>query len=174
MAITSYIMPARVSEPGHGFSHTPISQRFMAVLHDLSAYIEAERDLEHAGGFDPAFDVWFVDAERARKQMLGTLCDLQRVEVCRCEDLPLKRIGLLTRLLIESDTPTRFGQLFSSLQQHADLFSCSGQGLIPSRINLMIDATRLRLNDLARLSEHIDMIGAEDTPADDMTFAAAA
>ncbi|OYU37395.1 MAG: hypothetical protein CFE33_21090, partial [Pseudorhodobacter sp. PARRP1] len=59
-------------------------------------------------------------------------------------------------------------------QQRADLFSCPGQGLIPSRINLMIDATRLRLNDLARLSEHIDMIGADSNAADDMTFAAAA
>ena len=174
MANTSFIMPARVSEPGHGFNHTPISQRFIAVLQDLSAFIEAERDLEHAGGFDPAFDGWFVDAERAREQMLGALCDLERVEVCRREDLPLKRVGLLTRLLIESDTPTRFGQLFSSLHRRPDLFSCSGQGLIPSRINLMIDAARLRLNDLARLSEHIDMIRADNNAANDMTLAAAA
>ncbi|OYU37584.1 MAG: hypothetical protein CFE33_19875, partial [Pseudorhodobacter sp. PARRP1] len=149
-------MPIRISEAVAAFQHTPISQCFIAVLQDLSAYIEAERDLEHAGAFDLAFDGWFVDAERAREQVLGDLCDLQRAGVSRREDLPLKRIGVLTRLLIESDTPTRFAQLFSSMQQRADLFSCPGQGLIPSRINLMIDATRLRLNDLARLSEHID------------------
>ena len=49
-----------------GFTHTSVTRRFGVMQRSLGAWIEAERDLEHSGSWDPACDHWLRDAEAAR------------------------------------------------------------------------------------------------------------
>ena len=49
-----------------GFTHTSVTRRFGVMQRALGAWIEAERDLEHSGSWDPACDHWLRDAEAAR------------------------------------------------------------------------------------------------------------
>ena len=48
------------------FTHTSVTRRFGVMQRALGAWIEAERDLEHSGSWDPACDHWLRDAEAAR------------------------------------------------------------------------------------------------------------
>ena len=82
-----------------GFTHTSVTRHFGVMQRALGAWIEAERDLEHSGSWDPACDHWLRDAEAARAAVgaaLDALCDTPAE---RLEDRPLLRIARLTRAL---------------------------------------------------------------------------
>ena len=53
-----------------GFTHTSVTRRFGVMQRALGAWIEAERDLEHSGSWDPACDHWLRD-ERPRGRRSG-------------------------------------------------------------------------------------------------------
>jgi hypothetical protein len=159
-------------EADRSFAQTSVTIRFVAVMRDLSAYIEAERDLEHCDSRDPACDAWIVEAERARAQILNSISLLCVAPVQRREDIPLRHFGALTRLLIESDTPDTFARTMALSMQLAKFFMCSGTGPTARRVNLMIAAFRRQLRDLATLADFAPVgaadyaeIDAEDTNA---------
>src|SRR5690606_33900549 len=65
MATEATITPARANEDVSVYIPTLISKLFSTLLGTLAVAIEADRDIEHVDVFDPAFDGWLKDAERA-------------------------------------------------------------------------------------------------------------
>ncbi|MFC3087894.1 hypothetical protein [Tabrizicola soli] len=161
MANCTFTTSGRLSEAAPSFTHTPLTQCFIAVMRDLSAYIEAEQDLEHCDSFDPACDAWISDAERARTCVLDRLALLHVAPVRRREDIPLRHFGKVTRLLIESETPEAFGQALALPSQFASFFKCHGDSATARRVNLMIAGFQAQLRNLETLADFAAPVAAE-------------
>ncbi|WEJ79881.1 hypothetical protein EQ718_06045 [Paracoccus versutus] len=130
-------------------------------MRDLSAYIEAERDLEHCDSWDPACDAWIRDAERARVRVLDGISALRVAPTCRREDLPLKRSAELARMLIESDSPQQVRDILALPDRFPSFFRCAGDSPAARRVDLMIAAFQQHLRSLATLSDFTGMIEAD-------------
>ena len=121
-----------------GFTHTSVTRRFGVMQRALGAWIEAERDLEHSGSWDPACDHWLRDAEAARAAVgaaLDALCDTPAE---RLEDRPLLRIARLTRALALSEDGAEFAQLYARVTAPGALLRCPGRHPLALRVNLML------------------------------------
>ncbi|RDD70150.1 hypothetical protein DVR11_17820 [Paracoccus versutus] len=146
-------------------------------MRDLADYIEAERDLEHCGSWDPACDAWIRDAERARTRVLDAIADLRAAPTCRREDLPLKRSADLAQMLIESDCPEQVRDILALPDRFPDFFRCAGDSPVSRRVDLMVAAFQQHLRTLATLSDFTGMVEAEDPaiePDDPLTLLAPA
>lgn len=141
-----------------GFTHTSVTRRFGVMQRALGAWIEAERDLEHSGSWDPACDHWLRDAEAARAAVgaaLDALCDTPAE---RLEDRPLLRIARLTRALALSEDGAEFAQLYARVTAPGALLRCPGRHPLALRVNLMLSEARRALAQLAALPDHAQII----------------
>lgn len=174
MATSSTNTPISMTKPTAHFTHTSISQRFSGLIGAISTYIEAERDIEHAASWDPAFVGWHRDAETARSEVLSSIDHIRISTPMRHEDRPLKRMALLIFALIESDSTTDFLRLASCLDRHTGLFDCPGTDPVAQRVGAMLTAARMQVADLASLSALVDPfeVGTAEA-ADDPALAAA-
>ena len=163
-----------------GFTHTSVTRRFGVMQRSLGAWIEAERDLEHSGSWDPACDHWLRDAEAARAAVgaaLDALCDTPAE---RLEDRPLLRIARLTRALVLSQDAGEFAQLYARVATPGALLRCPGRHPLALRVNLMLAEARRALAQLAALPDHALVVDGncveimpEDVPAADAAMAMA-
>ena len=141
-----------------GFTHTSVTRRFGVMQRSLGAWIEAERDLEHSGSWDPACDHWLRDAEAARAAVgaaLDALCDTPAE---RLEDRPLLQIARLTRALVLSEDAAEFAQLYARVATSGALLRCPGRHPLALRVNLMLAEARRALAELAALPDHAAVI----------------
>jgi len=161
MADCTYTISAKTTEVASSFAHTPITIQFGAVLRDLSAYIEAERDLEHCDSWDPACDAWIRDAERARTRVLDGITALRVAPIRRREDLPLRRYADLAKMLIESDSPEQFRDILALPDRFPQVFRCAGTGPVARRVDLMVAGFQQHLHALATLEDVADMVEAD-------------
>lgn len=167
MAKPASTTPCGVTTPPAHFTHTEISRTFSRLIGSVSGYIEAERDIEDAASWDPAFLDWHRDAEGARSAVLSSIDHIRVSAAVRPEDLPLKRMALLLFALIETESSSEFLRLAACLDRHADLFCCLGTGLVARRVTQMLTAARLQVADLASLSALVDPLEvAADGPDD--------
>ncbi|WP_052362579.1 hypothetical protein [Falsirhodobacter sp. alg1] len=169
MAIHTPIIPPCHSEAVPSFCPSPVTVLFGAMMRNLSAYVEAERDLEHSGSWDPACDAWIRDAERARTRTLDSLAQLDATPLERREDQPLKRLSKMAQMLIESDTPEAFRNTFALQGYFPDLFRCANTSPMGRRTNQMVAAFQQHLNALRTLPDFTDAIEADhaETEQDD-------
>lgn len=161
MAIHTSIISPRLSEAVPSFCPTPITIQFGAVMRDLSAYIEAERDLEHCDSWDPACDQWIRDAERARAHVLDAITALRGTPACRCEDQPLKRLGQMAQMLIESDSPEQVRDILALPDRFPDAFRCASDSPVARRVNMMVAGFQQHLHALAHLPDFTGMVEAD-------------
>lgn len=147
------------------FTPTPTTHAFSRLLGALAGYVEAERDIDHVDAWDPAFLNWQRDAAKSRDNVLSLLDLIRDAGPVRFEDRPLKRMALLTRMMIETDRADEFAQLHGLLDIFPDLFQCSGRGAIVLRVNQMLNTGRDRLRDIAGLQENLDGVYADDEDA---------
>jgi len=169
MAIhTPIISPCR-SEAVPSFCPTPVTTLFGTMMRDLSTYIEAERDLEHCGSWDPACDQWIRDAEFARARVLDKITTLREAPTRRREDFPLKRCADLAKMLIESDSPEQCNTILALPDRFPHFFRCASDSPVARRVNLMVSAFRQHLHTLATLSDFTGMVeaGAVSTERDE-------
>jgi hypothetical protein len=167
MANPASSTPSGVTKPSAHFTHTSISRRFSRMIGEISGYIEAERDIEDAASWDPAFLHWHRDAEAARGSVLSSI-DHIRVSVPeRREDLPLQRMALLLFALIESATSSEFLRLAVCLERHDGLFSCPGTGPVTRRVGAMLTAARMQVADLTSLTALVDPLEITAPDSDD-------
>lgn len=167
MANPAPTTPTGVTKPSAHFTHTEISRRFSRLIGEMSTYIEAERDIEDAASWDPAFLQWHCDAEAARNTVLSSI-DHIRVSVPeRRADLPLKRMALLLYALIESVSSSEFLRLAACLERHDGLFSCPGIGPVARRIGAMLTAARMQVADLTSLTALVDPLEITAPDSDD-------
>jgi len=152
---------ARLPKGALSFHLTPVMQEFRKVTCNFGAYIEAERDLEHCGSWDPACDAWIRDTERARNRVLDGLAKLCSTPLERHEDQPLKRLGKMAQLLIESDTPKTFRDTLALQAYFPALFRCADTSPIGRRTNQMIAAFQPHLNALSALPDFMETIEAD-------------
>lgn len=162
------------------FTHTSVTRRFGVMQRALGAWIEAERDLEHSGSWDPACDHWLHDAEAARAAVgaaLDALCDTPAE---RLEDRPLLRIARITRALALSEDGAEFAQVYARVATPGALLRCPGRHPLALRVNLMLAEARRALAQLAALPDHALVIDGncveimpEDVPAADAAMAMA-
>ena len=163
-----------------GFTHSAVTRRFGVMQRALGAWIEAERDLEHSGSWDPACDHWLRDAEAARAAVgaaLDALCDTPAE---RLEDRPLLRIARLTRALVLSQDAGEFAQLYARVATPGALLRCPGRHPLALRVNQMLAEARRALAQLAALPDHALVVDGncveimpEDVPAADAAMAMA-
>ncbi|GAA4226369.1 hypothetical protein [Sagittula marina] len=168
MANTIAITRPSVTEASRDvFSHSIISRKFTQLNIALAAYIEFERDLEHADCFDPAFLSWTTDAEGARAEVLSLSGRIAALPVQRREDLPLKRSAMLTRALVESATEVAFTDLHRLLGTHAELFACLDAGVTATRTRQMLRICHEQIDAIAELGEFNDPVVAWAEPSSD-------
>lgn len=156
MATSSSTTPCGVTTASAHFTHTEISRTFSRLIGSVSGYIEAERDIEDAASWDPAFLDWHRDAEVARGAVLSFIDHIRVSAAVRFEDLPLKRMALLMFALIESGSSSEFLRLTSFLDSHEDILSCPGTSPVARRVDQMLTAARMQVADLASLSALVD------------------
>ncbi|KRW98008.1 hypothetical protein [Paracoccus sp. MKU1] len=161
MAIHTPITASDFPEANSAFTHTPITIGFTTLMRDLADYIEAERDLEHCGSWDPACDAWIRDAERARVRVLDGITALRAAPTRRREDLPLRRYADLAQMLIESDSPEQVRDILALPGRFPDFFRCAGDGPVARRVDLMVAGFQQHLNALARLPDFTGMVEAD-------------
>lgn len=167
MATSLSITPSGVTKPSAHFTHTEISCRFSRLIGEISTYIEAERDIENAASWDPAFLHWHRDAEAARSSVLSSVDHIQISVPERREDLPLKRMALLLFALIESATSSEFLRLAACLDRHDGLFACLGTGPVARRVGAMLTAARMQVADLTSLTALVDPLEITAPDSDD-------
>ncbi|MBU1605867.1 MAG: hypothetical protein KKD08_03535 [Alphaproteobacteria bacterium] len=166
MATTFASTPQGVTKaPRNLFSHSLISRMFTQLNVALAAYIEFERDLEHADCFDPAFLSFTTDAEGARAEVLSLSARIASLPLERREDLPLKRSAMLTRALIESDSEATFTSLHRLLGTHAELFACFEHNVGAARVRQMLETCHGQIAALSDLGEFSDPAVAWDDDA---------
>lgn len=161
MAIHMPIISPRPSEAVPSFRPTPVTIGFTAMLGDLSAYIEAERDLEHCDSWDPACDAWIRDAERARARVLDGITHLRAAPNQRREDLPLKRCADMAQMLIESDSSRQVRDILALPVRFPHLFRCAGDSPVARRVDLMVAAFQQHLRTLASLPDFTGVVEAD-------------
>ncbi|WP_323010523.1 hypothetical protein [Paracoccus sp. (in: a-proteobacteria)] len=159
MADCTFTILAKTKEVASSFAHTPTTSGFTALMYSFSAYIEAERDLEHCGGsWDPACDQWIRDAERARARVLDGITALRGTPVCRREDLPLRRYADLAKMLIESDSPEQVQDILALPDRFPDFFRCAGDSPAARRVTQMVASFQQHLHALATLEDVVEMV----------------
>lgn len=163
MADCTFTIPFRFSEASPSLRPTPVTRQFGALMQRIPAYIEAERDLDHSGIWDPACDAWIADAECARNHVLATIATLNTTPVQGHHDMAMRRWGRLTRLLIESDSTGDFRAVFALPDRFPHHFRCRGTDCAAARTNLLIAAFQQHLYDLATLPDFREPIAADDT-----------
>ena len=156
MATISTSTLMRAAEARDRFSHSNISRAFTRLNAAIAHYIECERDLENADCFDPAFQSWTSDAERARAQVLDLAGVITTAPVTRREDQPLKRSAMLTRALVECASGAAFTSLHRLLDNYAHLFACLGGGAVAARVQQMLETCHGHMEALADLGEFND------------------
>ena len=166
MAVPASTTPCGVTKPSAHFTHTEISRTFSRLIGLVSGYIEAERDIEDAASWDPAFLHWHRDAEVARSAVLSSIDHIRVSAAVRPEDLPLKRMATLLYALIESDSSSEFLCLEALLDSHEQFFSCPGTGPVARRVGAMLTAARMQVADLASLSALVDPLEVADDGPD--------
>lgn len=144
------------AEQPRRYSHSPISRHFSCFLGAMAAHVESERDIETVDSFDPAVMAWHRDAEVARGNVIGLINAIQDAEIARIEDVPLKRMAMLTLVMIESDNTFGFQRSFSFLETHSDYFACPGTSAVARRVQQMLRTARDRLQDLHDLTTYVD------------------
>ncbi len=174
MAKPASTTPCGVTTPPAHFTHTEISRTFSRMIGSVSGYIEAERDIEDAASWDPAFLHWHRDAEVARSAVLSSIDHIRVSAAVRPEDLPLKRMATLLYALIESESSSEFLRLADFLDSHEQLFSCPGTGPVARRVSQMLTAARMQVADLASLSALVDPLDVAADGADDGPVSVAA
>ena len=174
MAVPASTTPCGVTKPSAHFTHTEISRTFSRLIGLVSGYIEAERDIEDAASWHPAFLHWHRDAETARTQVLTQIDHIRAFVAVRREDLPLKRMALLLFALIESDSSSEFLRLTACLDREDGLFDCPGTDPVARRVGAMLTAARMQVADLASLSALVDPleIATADSPDQPVPVAA--
>ncbi|WP_374292909.1 hypothetical protein [Paenirhodobacter enshiensis] len=150
-----------IPEVNSAFTHTPVTIQFSSVMRNLSAYIEAERDLEHCDSCDPACDAWIRDAEQARADVLEAIAALRAAPNRRLGDLPLRRCAYLAKMLVESDNPEQVRDILALPDRFPDLFRCAGDSLVARRVDLMVANFQQHLNALAHLPDFTGLIEAD-------------
>ncbi|WP_374292939.1 hypothetical protein [Paenirhodobacter enshiensis] len=165
MADCIFTPPIRFPEAAASFTPTPLTQHFTAVLHDLSAFIVAEHDLELCGSCDPACDAWITDAESARTRVLDSLSHLLATRVTRGEELPLRHCGIIAHNIITCDNAHDFHKAASLSQRFPHFFDSSGEAELAGHVNLMITQFRALFSKLVDLAEIADPLDAEYTDA---------
>ena len=161
---------APLVEPPPRYSHSAISRDFSRFLGAMAAHIEAERDIEMVNSFDPAVMAWHRDAEVARGNVIGLINAIQGAEITRVEDIPLKRMAMLTLVMIESDNTFGFQRSFSFLETHSDYFACAGTSVIARRVQQMLRTARDRLKDLHDLTTYVDPLDLTSDADDRMVL----
>ena len=161
MADCTYTISAKTTEVASSFAHTPVTIQFGAVMRDLAAYIEAERDLEHCDSWDPACDAWIRDAEQARARVLDAITALRGTPTRRREDLPLQRYAGLAQMLIMSDSPEQVRDILALPGRFPDFFRCAGDGPVARRVDLMVAGFQQHLHALATLEDVTEMVEAD-------------
>ncbi|SNR67573.1 hypothetical protein EYF88_15915 [Paracoccus sediminis] len=174
MATSSPTTPFGVTKPSAHFTHTEISRTFSRLIGAVSTYIEAERDIEDAASWHPAFLHWHRDAETARTQVLTPIDRIRSSAVVRLEDLPLKRMALLLFALIESGSSSEFLRLAACLDQPDGLFDCPGTDPVARRVEAMLTAARMQVADLTSLSAFVDPLEIATANSPDHPVPAAA
>lgn len=162
MAACTATMRARFAEPRAHFSHTPISRNFSRLLGALAMHIEAERDIEDAAAFDPAFLDWHTDAEGARDRVLTLIANILEARPARREDIPLQRLARMTAHMVQSTDTDDFQRAHDFIHMRSEFFSCPGIGVIAHRVRQMLSTATARLHELASLADYVDPIDMVD------------
>ncbi|WP_128255388.1 hypothetical protein [Falsirhodobacter deserti] len=161
MAIHTLIISPRHSEAAPSFRPSPVTVLFGAMMRNLSAYVEAERDLEHCGSWDPACDMWIRDAEHARTHVLDAIASLRGAPIRRAEDLPLRRCAAVAQMVIESDSPRHVRDILLLPDRFPHAFRCASNGPVARRVDLMVASFQHHLHALGALADIMDTVEAD-------------
>lgn len=163
MAEAAPNMPFRVAE-AHASTSTPLTRQFSSLLAALDALIEAEQDLDGSDPWDPALHHWLRDAELAEERVTKLTCAILGTEVCRIEDVPLRRFALLLDGIMGSEDARDFFHYRRILDQHSAFFDCTGSTPAARHTRALLRAGRERLWSVVTLPAYRDP--PEEDPVD--------
>lgn len=139
---------------GGPFTATLMTQRFVAMQVALAGYLDAERDLEHSGAWDPACDHWLRDAEAARTSLASALDAVCATEPARTQDQPLRQMARIARVMLLASDEVEFARAYGLLGQFDAVLHCDGNAPLDLHVNAMLAGTRQQLAAVAALPDY--------------------
>ncbi|MCV2894994.1 hypothetical protein [Lentibacter sp. XHP0401] len=130
--------PLVSNKDAHSYIPYPISKQFSLLLGALAIAIEAERDIENVDVFNPAFDGWLEESERAWDRVTDIQLVLKKMPIRRVEDQPLKMLGFMMHLAMSSETRTELQAVQSFAQREPHRLQCPGRDALAHRITSML------------------------------------
>lgn len=155
------ILP-RATEAPRGDTSSLIATLFSQLNGALPVAINAERDLGHCNGRDPAIDPWLRKAEHA----WGVVSDLRQAlhdaPVTCASDRALLSMARIADAVMDSDNVLDFGAADNRLRAATFFRRTLGRGHVPDHIGEMLDACHAHL----RAVTHLDLYQPVCDPGD--------
>lgn len=176
MADQTPITPFSANKVPHASEYAVyFSAQFLPLIAD---YIGAEYDLEDVeGGYDPAYCLWEVEADLARERVNESLAHLATVELKMPTDKVLRRMTVLIKALVETESAKDFKQLHRNMQRSFfKLFQVRGFGKDAFWVNAYLVHARHLVDALVALpiferwsDEELDVFNSS-SPDDSATY----
>lgn len=128
----------------------------------LTVAIEAERDLDHGNGCDPAIDHWLREAECAWGAVNDVGKALRAAPVTRADDRPLVAMAGIADAIMNSETMSDLGAAHNQLRAATFIRQQLGRKHITNRINEMLDQCHAHLLQVAELDFYQPVCDFED------------
>ncbi len=130
----------------------------------LAEAIEAERDLAHFSGADPAVDHWLTEAEAAWSAAEAIQRALAEAPLCQASDKSLIAMAVRAVVLMETDTLQDFCTVFDGVRLAGFIRGTGASGSLPGDVVRMLGDCQKNLSAIAALELYQPVCDPDDFP----------
>lgn len=129
-----------------------LAEAFAAFLPVFETFISAERDLEEVNGYDPAYNMWLRDAERAQDDLIDAMHGLRQMSARSPQDRAIRHMVHVIDTMRGAAEPGVFRRTHRHM--HASfftLFQARGFDAAASKTNTLLLRARHLVDAMAEL-----------------------
>ncbi len=156
--------PVWATEDLRVYPPSNISSFFSKLNGALAVSIEAERDLDHCNGSDPAIDHWIAEAEAAWMRVRDIQGALAAAPLRHASDRALSAMSERARVLMSTDNACDFTTAYDCLRLTAFLRRSSPAGNLPTNVSHMLDECQMHLAAIASFDLYQPVCDPDDLP----------
>ena len=146
------------------YTPSDISSLFSQLNGALAVSIEAEHDLDHGNGSDPAIDHWIAEAEAAWMRVRDIQCALAAAPIRHASDRALSAMSDRARVLMSRENTLDFVTAYDGLRLTAFLRRRSPAGNLPTHVSHMLDECQMHLAAIASFDLYQPVCDPDDLP----------
>lgn len=154
----------RATEAPRGDTPSVLSILFARLNDALAVAIEAERELDHGNGRDPAIDHWLREAERAWDVVFDIRRALHAAPVTQAGHRSLLTMVRIADAVMGSDNMSDFGAADNRLRAATFFRQRLGCGRMPDHVSRMLDQCHAHLSAVVQLDLHRPVCDPDDLP----------